>query len=137
MAAPSRELPATCTVGRERDRAARREARIAGLEAQLAAWGKTLSDHHARLLRAGPAGATGSTVRIDGLEARHAALRARVTRYDAQGAQTWGSFMAEIADAWQTLELAIADLPPVEPGGRAATPGSVPPGVFPGPVPSK
>jgi len=135
-AAPPPAATVVRTVGRERDRAARREARVAGLEAQLAVWGKTLNDHLARLRHAGP-GRDGaeSTVRIDGLKARHAALRARVVRYDTFGGQTWGSFQAEIAGDWQTLELAIADLPPVEPVGRPAPSRSVP-GSAPGPAPA-
>jgi hypothetical protein len=32
-------------------------------------------------------------------------------RYETLERQTWGSFRAEIAEDWQALELAIADLP--------------------------
>lgn len=92
------------------ERAVKREANVATLEAQLDTWSKKLDGILARSIRPAAGRGDGYRVRIDGLRARHASLQARLTRFEATGSQTWGTFKSEIATDWECLELAIEDL---------------------------
>lgn len=49
-------------------------------------------------------------MRVEGLRARHAAMHARLIRFETAGTQSWGTFKSEIESDWQDLELAFEDL---------------------------
>lgn len=101
-------------MGTQQENAAKREATVAEMEAQLNAWSAKLDDLVGGYLEAGAQSHDAYRIRIDGLRARLQTVHATLSEYKlanpAGEAGTWGTFQAQIKDDWAALETGLDDL---------------------------
>lgn len=99
-------------MGTKLENAARRDANVAKIEAQLKSWSTQLDDLVAGNLAAGGQTNDAYRLRIDSLRARHGAVQAKLDEFNgaAGSGGPWGTFRASIADDWTALEAGFKDL---------------------------
>ena len=99
-------------MGTKIENAARRDANVAKMGAQLQEWSTKLDDLVAGNLEAGGQSNDVYRTRIDGLRARVGAVQAKLGDFSDPQADggAWGTFRTSITDDWSALEAGFKDL---------------------------
>ena len=99
-------------MGTKLENAAKRDANVAKMGAQLQEWSTKLDDLVAGNLEAGGQSNDAYRTRIDGLRARVGAVQTKLDEFTDPAGEggAWGTFRTSIADDWSALEAGFADL---------------------------
>ncbi|PKN58974.1 MAG: hypothetical protein CVU56_03255 [Deltaproteobacteria bacterium HGW-Deltaproteobacteria-14] len=99
-------------MGTKQENAAKREADVEKLGAQLKAWSTQLDDLVAGYLRSSAQESDPYRVRVDALQARKEAVQHELDAFNgaADGGRSWTAFRTAIKEDWRALQSGFKDL---------------------------